>query len=131
MSEIIIPDPPDWNEGRELAALRKQTKQFIREEFTDLEIERPQIIDDGAGGKRDIGPTYLPAQRARVIQQREGQSTERRTASGEVVKPSLSVLFEWDADVQVGDFMVWNGYRIEVVWITERKYEKTAEVVVR
>lgn len=130
MTEVIIPNAPDPDVVG-LNSLRRQTRMFIKDNPVDLVVERPNWQDDGAGGRINTGATFLPAQEVRVVQQREGQHTERRLVGGEVVKPSLTVVCMWNADIQEGDYLEWRGNRIEVVWITDLHYVIHAEVVTR
>jgi hypothetical protein len=111
--------------------LREQTEAFISENPTSLVLTRATPQDDGAGGTLPAYPTPLPAQTVRVVPQAPTSAVERRTVSGEVVKPELRVVGPYNFNVQMGDYFTWNGMRVEVVWITDFGYQKIAEVAVR
>lgn len=116
----------------ELDQMRKQTKQYINFNPKTVTLTRPDKASDGAGGTLPAA-TPLPPQVVRIIQQREGSGTERRNSDGEVVRPSLVLLAEWNADVKEDDFFDWNGMRAEVVYVQKLEtgggtYELSCEV---
>jgi hypothetical protein len=114
---------------RTMAAMKRQTARFINDDPTTIVLQRNMKVEDGAGGYT-TAPTDLTPQVVKVSQQRSAQATERRNRSGEVVQPSIYLVMYWDADVQRDDTFVWQGLNCEVVWITDLKYVKHAEVAV-
>jgi hypothetical protein len=113
-----------------VAILREQTKRFIDENPTDVVFTHNTPVSDGMGGHTTT-PTPVPAQTVRIIQAVSAQSSERRTVSGEMTTPDMKVLAEWDADIEMGDTFEWRNLPVEVIWVVELPYEKTAEVAVR
>lgn len=116
----------------ELALMRKQTKHYIAQNKDDVVLLRPTKVDDGAGGHTE-SDVPQPPQVMRIIQQREGSGTERRNRDGEVVRPDLVLLAEWDADVKRNDRFKWRSYTAEVVYVQALEdqggvYELTCEV---
>lgn len=114
-----------------VAVLREQTRRFIADLPTEVTLSRSVASDDGAGGTVYGPPASLSPQTFKLTQQSESSATERRTSDGEVVRPTLRVVAEWDADIAIGDTFTWNGLPVEVVWITALPYEKLAEVAIR
>lgn len=112
-----------------LRVMREQTAHFINDDPTELVLHRNAKVDDGAGGSSTT-PTSLPPQTVKVSQQRESSQTERRNAAGEVVTPKIVLVMMWDADVQRDDTFEWDGLQCEVVWVTDLKYVKHAEVAI-
>lgn len=110
--------------------LKQQTAQFIMESPSSLAFKRWTKVDDGAGGTTKTSVTLSP-QTVRVVQAKENSMVERRTISGEVVRPSLSVVCMPDANITAGDTFTWLGFSVEVVWLTNIGYEIIAEVAVR
>lgn len=137
MSEpVIVPDPPQLTKG--LAVMRRQTSHYIADVPTYVVLRRMTKVSDGAGGFT-LTPTPQPEQRVRIIRQNESEATERRNRDGEVVRPQLVMLMEWDGNVQLGDQFDYDprgatdpqSHLAEVVWITDMDYELTCEVVLR
>lgn len=129
MSEVIVPDPVQPT-SRELRINRKQTRQYIRANPTELVITRSTREDDGAGGKRKTNPQVLGAQTVRIIQAQESKMVERINSDGKVVRPELNLMAEWDADIEVGDVFPWgdDDSTAEVVYIQNMGYELICEV---
>lgn len=113
-----------------VGVLREQTERFIAENPSDIIFTRNTKVEDGMGG-HTLDPHPLDSQRVRIIQQVSAQATERRTVSGEMTTPDMKVLAAWDADLEMGDTFEWRDLPVEVIWIVELPYEKTAEVAVR
>ena len=111
----------------ELAMLREQTKSYIDYNPSTITLTRNIKVPDGSGGYT-TAPTLLAPQVFRVIQQRESAGTESRNVDGEVVDPSLTLLAEWDADVQEGDTFTWRTWTAEVKYVTDMKYELSCEL---
>lgn len=107
--------------------LREQTKQFIDENPTSLVINRVSKASDGAGGTT-VTTTSLAPQVVRIIDRFSAVQTERRTTFGEVTSPDINVLFEWDGDVRIGDTFAYKGFTMEVTWVLDNGYRRTAEV---
>jgi hypothetical protein len=114
-----------------MRVLREQTEQFIGENPTSLVLTRSTRTEDGAGGWVNGAPTPLPAQRVRLVPQSASPGVERRTVSGEVVRPDLRIVGMPEFNVAVGDTFTWNTIRMEVVWVSDLGYEKIAEVAAR
>jgi hypothetical protein len=113
----------------ELNVLRKQTTAYIAANPVAVALVRTVLVDDGAGGKKPASVGPLSPQTVRIIQQNDLRTgVERRTVAGEVVRPTLAMLTEWNANVEEGDTFTWNDLSLEVVWITDLGYEKTCEV---
>ena len=110
--------------------LREQTKQFIAEDPTSVVLSRNTKAEDGAGGST-FTPAPLPSQVVKVAQRSESSSVERRTESGEVVRPGITLVCEWDADIQRGDTFEWEGLNVEIVWVTALDYVKHGEGAAR
>lgn len=110
-----------------LGVLRQQTKQFIDENPTAISLVRGVKVPDGAGGNTFTTVDLLP-QTMRLIEQQENSTVERQTVGGKVVRPMLNLFCEYDADIQRGDQFTWQGMTVQVVWITDTGYAKTAEV---
>ena len=113
-----------------MAVLREQTHRFILENPSQIVLKRPTDVPDGAGGSTTT-ETDRPSQTVRIIDRFSAVMTERRTLSGEMTTPDFNVLFEWDGDVQVGDVFTRHGLRMEIVWVLDNGYRKTAEVARR
>lgn len=118
-------------DATELRVLRRQTTSYIAANPESVSLVREVRLDDGAGGYMEGNPSTIAAQTVRIIQKSESEATERRNRDGEVVRPSVVLLAEWDANVQVGDEFVWEGMRAEVVYISDMKYELVCEVAAR
>lgn len=131
MPEVIVPDPNLDPLPGEVNVLRRQTAQYIKQNQTDVVLNRRMTTPDGAGGVIRLGDHFLNAQPMRIIQASESSIVERRTSDGETVRPDLNMLAMWDADIKEGDRFVWKGYNAEVVYITDLPYERTAEVSLR
>lgn len=121
----------------ELAVMRKQTKSYIAYNPSSIALVRGARVPDGAGGTITQDPAPIAAQTVRIIQQREGEGTERRNRDGEVVRPSLVMMMEWNGDAVEGDQFTWDGNKTaEVVYVQDLKtqgevYERLCEVVLR
>jgi len=113
------------------AVMRDQTKHFIDEDPTDIILTRNVKQEDGAGGYILTDPALQPVQTFKVTQAVSAQDTERRTVAGEVVIPSIALVCEWDANIEIGDTFNWNDLLVEVVWLVRLPYVVTAEVAVR
>jgi hypothetical protein len=113
-----------------LSVLREQTVDFIKDNPVDLTLKRVTKQDDGAGG-HTTAETDLNPQRVRLVTQRQGAGVERRTTSGEVVRPDAVLVAPYNADVQMGDVFTWNDRRMEVVWVNDLHYELMCEVAAR
>lgn len=111
--------------------LREQTRKFIAESAYEVILTRGTRTDDGAGGFFIADPTPLGPQTVKVIQISSAAAVERKSVGGEVVRPDIKLLCEWDADIQMGDTMDWNGLVLEVVWMIRLDYEITAEMGAR
>ena len=120
----------------ELNVMRAQTKQYIAFNPDSVVLTREVRTPDGAGGWTTTGSTPLPPQVMRIIQQRESNGTERRNRDGEVVRPALVLLAEWDANIKRNDTFTWEGQTAEIVWVQALEtsggvYELTCEVALR
>ena len=120
----------------ELSIMRAHTKQYIAYNPDSIVLTREVRTDDGAGGFTTAGSTPLPPQVFRIIQQRESNGAERRNRDGEVVRPSLVLLAEWDADIKRNDTFPWEGQTAEIVWVQALEtaggtYELSCEVALR
>lgn len=116
----------------ELAHNRRQTKQYISHDPTDLVLTRSETVSDGAGGVIKQGPTDLSPQTVRLIHKPSGSAAvERRTVDGEVVRPNATLMAEHDADIKEGDQFTWEDRSWEVVFIMNLDYELLCEVATR
>lgn len=114
----------------ELLTQRRRTTAFIADNPTSLVLVRgTNREDDGAGGWTTT-PNSLPAQVLRVVQQKQGSGVERRNSAGEEVSPTITLVCEYDADVKRNDTFTWQGLKAEVVWVTDLRYVKHAEVAI-
>lgn len=113
----------------DLLVNQRQTEDFIERNPSDVVLSREVRADDGAGGYTTTA-TPLTSQRVRVVQQRQNSGTERRNQAGEVVRPAITLVMKHDADVQRGDTFDWQGLDAEVVWVTDLRYVKHAEVAI-
>lgn len=113
-----------------IGVLRQQTKDFIEENPTSLVVTRNTRVSDGAGGYTTT-PQLQTAQVVRIVQAAATSNYERRNLSGEVVRPVLSIVAEYDANLALGDTFTWLGRTCEIVWITLQPYEQVAEVSLR
>jgi hypothetical protein len=111
--------------------LREQTRKFIAEDAVEVVLTRGTRTPDGAGGFTIANPAPLLPQTMKVIQIASAAAVERKSVGGEVVRPDIKLLAEWDADIQMGDTMEWNGLILEVVWMIKLDYEVTAEMGAR
>ena len=133
---VIVPDPPGNIKG--LSVMRKQTHAYIMAAPTPVVLRRMTKVDDGAGGFTKT-PSNQPEQVVRIIRQDESEATERRNRYGEVVRPQLVMMMEWDGNVQLGDQFDYDprgvedpqAHLAEVVWITDMNYELLCEVAIR
>lgn len=107
---------------------REQTKFFIDQNPYALTVHRNTRVPDGAGGYTETSAD-LPAQTVRVVSQARTVAVQRRTVSGEVVIPDISIVAEWDADLQRGDTFTYQDLNMEIVWVSDLGYEKIAEAV--
>ena len=114
-----------------VSVLREQTRQFIGENPTEVVLTRYTRSSDGAGGFTRTNPTPLPPQDVRLIVENRMVSVERKTVSGEMLRPEYNMLCEHDADVENGDTFVHRGMTMEVVFVHASTYELVAEVAVR
>lgn len=127
---IVIPDPPGTPDALEIEVMRKQTRNYIRANSSQITLKRKTKVPDGAGG-HTYTDTPLPPQTMRVIQQNLSEAVERRNVAGEVVRPTVVVMAEWNADMRKGDTFPWEGMTAEIVWVTNLNYELLGEVSVR
>lgn len=131
MPDVIVPDPNLDPQPGEINVLRRQTLHYIKQNPTDVVLNRETLVSDGAGGKIPSGESAIPAQMVRIVQASETDATERVNQDGKTVRPTLNMLMSWDADVERGDEFVWRDMQCEVVYITDMGYEKTVEVATR
>lgn len=115
---------------QELAVLRRQTLHYIKSNPSEVIFTRMTKTPDGAGGS-SIEPAPQTPQTVRIIQQQQYKDVERRNAAGEVVRPNMTVLAAHDANMLRGDTFVWEGLVMEVVWVTDMKYELVGEVATK
>lgn len=133
---VIVPDPIPPIKG--LSVMRKQTHAYIMAAPTPVVLRRMTKVSDGAGGYTRT-PTPQPEQVVRMIRQNESEATERRNRDGEVVRPQLVMMMEWDGNVHMGDQFDYDPRGVsdpqvhlaEVVWITDMNYELLCEVAFR
>lgn len=113
-----------------IRVLREQTRKFIAENPVTVVLTHHAKEPDGAGGYTwsTAGATTVTG---RIIPRATAMDTERRTSTGEVVRPDTTLLCSFDADVRIDDTYQWKGMTVEVVWVNDMGYEKVAEVVVR
>lgn len=102
-------------EPRELAVLRKQTEQFIKENPTSLALSRPTRTPNGKGG---FTTTNAPvtAQTFRIIPQQRAGIASRNT-DGEKVEPVFVMIGRWNADVTDNDAFVLGGRNYTVTYV--------------
>lgn len=113
-----------------MGVLRRQTTYFIEQNPTDLVLSREVKADDGAGGSTTTA-TDLEVQTVRLVRPAPTTAVERRTIGGEMVKPTLSVVGEYDSDMRRGDTFTYQGLDMEIVWVNDMGYEKVGEAAVR
>jgi hypothetical protein len=112
--------------------LVKQTRQFIAEDPTVINLTRTARNSDGAGGWTPGAPTPVAAQTVRLVPSNPSTGSEVRTVSGEVLKTTYSIVAMPDANIQEGDSFMVDGFRHEVVIVLGiGGYEVRAEVVRR
>lgn len=115
---------------QEMRVLRKQTHGYIRANPSSVVFTRYTREDDGAGGTRKTAPNALAPQVVRIIQAQEAKTVERVNADGTVVRPTLNVMAEYNANIEKGDTFTWDGRKAEVVYVQDMGYELIAEVSV-
>lgn len=113
-----------------MGVLREQTEFFIDQNPIDLVLSRITKVDDGAGGTTEDS-VPLDAQKMRLVKPAPSTSVERRTVGGEMVFPTLSVVAQFDADMQRGDTFKYQGLTMEIVWVNDMGYEKIGEAAPR
>lgn len=115
----------------DLSILRKQTKDFIAANPSDIVVQRIDTVADGSGGvKKTLAP--LPAQTLRLIKRNTSTAVFRRTIDGQEVQPDFVVLGEYDADMRTGDWFFMDGIKYEFVYVqADRRYEAWGEVIYR
>lgn len=104
----------------EASLLAVSTQAFIDADPYDLVLTRPQRIDNGAGGYREVDPLTIPAQRVRLIPQGvQGRLDEAALLDGTVVVLKFHVLGMPGLDIERGDWFLHDNVRMEVAWVTE------------
>lgn len=131
---IVVPDPPrsdpEIDLSAELKYQRRLTEWFIEFEPTDIALIPVQRVRTPSGGSRyeDLPPRRV--QRFRVIRM---SHTQRPliTEDGKERQIDLTLLGQWDAEMQVGDY--WRdgeGLKYEIVELVPfNSYERKALVV--
>jgi hypothetical protein len=103
---------------------------FIDRSPTYLAFSRIVTADDGAGGKVQTDPSFLPNQRVRVVGQ--GRQLTTVTPDGRQVRVDLSLVGMPDLDVQIGDYFSLNDIEYEVINIQDQPYwRKIVEAIRR
>lgn len=120
-------------DSRELAVLRKQTKQFIDDHPVSVTMTRGGArTSDGAGGYTVTPGAPIQAQTVRLIPQDQRGGTQSVNVDGEEVSPVYVIIAEHDADIKKDDVFVHNARNYEVTWVRDdKRYEIWAEVVYR
>jgi hypothetical protein len=115
----------------ELAAQRKMTAYFIGKDEMPVALNRQSKVSNGQGGFT-LGPVVtLPVQTFKLIPQSR-QLVDRQTVEGVVVQPDHILLGFWNADIQAGDWLVFEGSRYDIVFVHEKNdFETTSEVKFR
>lgn len=115
----------------ELRVLRKQTTHFIKQNPTDVTIERAgNRVPDGQGGFTQVpGAPGTPQRMRKVIQ---GGNVATRNIDGVEITPAFVFICEFDADIRTGDEFELGGLEYHVIFVRDdRRYETWAEVAQR
>lgn len=119
-------------EPLELSVLRKQTKQFIDNNPSQVVFQRGTRVSNGKGG---YTTTYadVAEQTVRIIMASAGNAhVASRNIDGEEIQPAFVVLGLWDADISNNDKFTYQGRDYSVMYVrgagAPRAYETWAEV---
>lgn len=120
-------------EPRELAVMRRQTEQFIKENPTSLTVNRNVRTPNGKGGYT-MTPTPQAPQTFRIIPQvRAGAASQN--IDGEKVDPVFVLIGRWDANIGDNDTFSLGGKEYAVQHVRgaglSTAYETWAEVIYR
>lgn len=119
------------SDSTELTMQRRMTDAFIKADPQELVLTRQTRVSNGSGGFTLGAPTPLPSQTWKVVPQNR-QLEERETIDGVMVRPDFVLIGYHDADVQRGDWFMWNAHRYDVVYVNEKRdYETRGELVYR
>lgn len=109
-----------------LTVERKQTKQFIDQNPTEVVLQRASWVPDGAGGQKPAQWTEVKPQTMRLVPQTLPKET--RTSAGEMVNVEFIIVAEHNADIKEDDVFVMDNRRYEIVWVyNQNGYELKAE----
>lgn len=113
--------------------MRLNTVAFIEADPRQVQLHRPARVNTGTGGTKAGAWAAQTVQTMRLLPQAESTSTERRLASGAVVRPTWVLLGTHDANMKRGDaFDLPDGSVGEVVYVHEKDaYQKKGEVAAR
>ncbi len=96
----------------------KQTRAFIKYRETPVVVERPQTVDDGAGGRLPATPLTLPPQKMRRVPVALNKQVIT-TEDGRTLRFELYFVAMPDADVQEEDLLrTEDGRQYKVMFIS-------------
>lgn len=123
-----VPAPPQPT--AEVAALRRQTRDFINADLSLISLWRTTFRPNGSGG-------YLPDELISIYEQAmrlipiSSLGVTRERVDGTVVVPTWVLLGEYNAEMRPGDrFFMPEGQVAEVLLVEEKRlYQTKGEVV--
>lgn len=118
-------------EAGELAVMRRQTEQFIKENPTSISVVRNVRAPNGKGGYTTT-PTPQGAQTFRIVPQNRA-GTASRGIDGEKIDPVFVLIGRWDANVGDSDTFELGGRNYSITHVRgaglSTAYETWVEVV--
>ena len=108
------------------AVLRRQTRQFIAENPTNIMITRTPQVPDGSGGVTSGDPESVGPVTVRIIE--GGFPTGARSLQGEVETPDFVLIGEYQANIKDGDIFQYGDYTLEVERVMQ---DKTYKVIAK
>lgn len=126
------PTPPVPQPSAEVAAMRRQTRHFIKADMRLITFWFYEFVPNGAGGFVPGNATAVYEQEMRLIPFSSlGVSRER--VEGTIVAPTWVLLGEYNALMEPGYlFFMPDGQVAEVVLVEEKRlYQTKGEVVLR
>lgn len=113
---------------QELILHRRIHRAFIRSDYVMVSFNRMQNVSDGAGGRTKQPATFsVRPQMVRVVPARSRSTSMIYTLpTGETVSSKDSMLIgEWDLDVQIKDWFMYEGMAFQVSFIRPERSTET------